>query len=121
MPELQRVRQTDPDAKIMVLQHRRLPPDPVADVVALDASHVGLHFSTVTPMLLQTYHNLGRQVFVYTVNESQTSNACATWAWTGSSPTSRTASELGTEQMAYGSERERSRHCLGYKPFAICS
>jgi len=53
------------------LQHRRLPPDPVADVVALDASHVGLHFSTVTPMLLQTYHNLGRQVFVYTVNESQ--------------------------------------------------
>ena len=71
MPELQRVRHTDPDAKIMVLQHRRLPPDPVADVVALDASHVGLHFSTVTPMLLQTYHNLGRQVFVYTVNESQ--------------------------------------------------
>ncbi len=67
--ELHCVRQADPAAQIMVLQHRHLPRDPVAEVVALNASHVGLHYSTVTPILLQTYHNLGRQVFAYTVNE----------------------------------------------------
>lgn len=67
--ELHRVRHADPKSKIMVLQPRRLPRDPVADVVAVNASHVGLHYSTVTPILLQTYHNLGRQVFTYTVND----------------------------------------------------
>ncbi len=53
----------------MVLLPRTLPRDPVADVVAVRASHVGLHFSSVTPILLQTYHNLGRLVFTYTVND----------------------------------------------------
>jgi glycerophosphoryl diester phosphodiesterase len=67
--ELHRVRHADPDAKLMVLHHRRLPHDPVADVVAVKASHVGLHFSTITPVLLQTFHNLGQQVFAYTVND----------------------------------------------------
>ncbi|HNV25848.1 MAG TPA: glycerophosphodiester phosphodiesterase family protein [Nitrospira sp.] len=67
--ELHRVRQADSAAQIMVLLHRHLPPDPVADVLALNASHVGLHYSTVTPALLQTYHELGRQVLVYTVND----------------------------------------------------
>lgn len=67
--ELHRVRQADPRANLMVLLHRRLPRDPVADVIAVNASHVGLHFSTVTPALLQTYHNLERRVFAYTVNE----------------------------------------------------
>jgi len=69
MTELHRVRQADAGAQLMVLHHRHLPLDPVAEVVALDASHVGLHYSTLTPPLLQTYHNLGRQVFVYTVND----------------------------------------------------
>jgi len=67
--ELHLVRQVDPLAKIMVLHHRRIPQDPIADVVAVNASHVGLHFATVTVALLQTYHNLGQQVFAYTVNE----------------------------------------------------
>lgn len=67
--ELHRVRQVAPQAHILVLLHRRLPRDPVAEVIALQASHVGLHFSTVTPALLQTYHNLDRRVFTYTVNE----------------------------------------------------
>ena len=67
--ELHRVRQVDSSAKLMVLLSRILPRDPVADVVAARASHVGLHFSSVTPALLQTYHNLGRMVFTYTVNE----------------------------------------------------
>ena len=69
MDELHRVRQVDPLAKLMVLLPRNLPQDPVADVVAVRASHVGLHFSSVTPILLQTYHNLGRLVFTYTVND----------------------------------------------------
>lgn len=68
--ELHRVRQADPAAQIMVLHDRPLPQDPIADVVALNASYVGLHYSTVTPALLQTYHDLRRHVFVYTVNES---------------------------------------------------
>ena len=67
--ELHRVRQVDPLAKLMILLPRSLPRDPVADVVAVRASHVGLHFSSVTPILLQTYHNLGRLVFTYTVND----------------------------------------------------
>jgi len=67
--ELHRIRQADPLAKLMVLLPRRLPRDPVADVVAVRASHVGLHYSTVSRPLLQTYHNLGRLVFTYTVNE----------------------------------------------------
>ena len=69
--ELYRVRQADPEARIMVLLHRHLPRDPLADVAALEASHVGLHYSSVTPALLQTCHNLGRQVFTYTVNDPQ--------------------------------------------------
>ncbi len=67
--ELHRVRQTDPLAKLMVLLPRTLPRDPVADVVAVRASHVGLHYSSLTPALLQTYHNLGRVVCTYTVND----------------------------------------------------
>ncbi|MCS6319509.1 MAG: hypothetical protein H8K05_17400, partial [Nitrospira sp.] len=57
--EPQRLRQVDPEARLMVLHPRHLPRDPVADVVAVEATHVGLHYSTVTPLLLQTYHNLG--------------------------------------------------------------
>jgi glycerophosphoryl diester phosphodiesterase len=69
MGELNRVRQADPLANLMVLLPRGLPRDPVADVVAVRASHVGLHFSSVTPRLLQTYRNMGRLVFTYTVND----------------------------------------------------
>ncbi len=69
LSELHQIRQVDPVAKLMVLLPRQLPPDPIADVVAVRASHVGLHFSCVSPALLQTYHNLGRVVFAYTVNE----------------------------------------------------
>ena len=69
MDELNRVRQVDPLANLMVLLPRGLPRDPVADVVAVRASHVGLHFSSVTPRLLQTYRNFGRLVFTYTVND----------------------------------------------------
>ncbi|MCC2642669.1 MAG: glpQ [Nitrospira sp.] len=69
LDELRLIRQADPSAKIMVLHHRRLPQDPIADLIAVNASHMGLHFSTVTPALVQTCHNLGRQIFSYTVNQ----------------------------------------------------
>ncbi len=68
-PELRRVRQADPNATLLVLLPRQLPRDPIAEALALNASLVGLHFSTLTLPLLQTYHNLDRRVFVYTVND----------------------------------------------------
>jgi len=66
--ELMRVRQAEPGALMMMLMDEQLPKDPLADAVALRASHVGLHYSTVTPRLIQTCHNVGLQVFAYTVN-----------------------------------------------------
>ena len=66
--ELMRVRHAEPDALMMMLMDEHLPKDPLADAVALRASHVGLHYSTVTPRLIQTCHNVGLQVFAYTVN-----------------------------------------------------
>jgi glycerophosphoryl diester phosphodiesterase len=66
--ELMRVRQAEPGALMMMLMDEQLPRDPLADAVALRASHVGLHYSTVTPRLIQTCHNVGLQVFAYTVN-----------------------------------------------------
>ena len=66
--ELMRVRQAEPGALMMMLMDEQLPRDPLADAVALRASHVGFHYSTVTPRLIQTCHNVGLQVFAYTVN-----------------------------------------------------
>ena len=66
--ELMRVRQVEPGALMMMLMGEHLPKDPLADAVDLRASHVGLDYRTVTPRLIQTYHNVGLQVFVYTVN-----------------------------------------------------
>lgn len=69
IPELQRVRHTHEAAQLMVLLGNPLPADPVADAVAVGATYIGLHSWTITPALLQTYHNLDRRVFAYTVNE----------------------------------------------------
>ncbi len=66
--ELMRVRQVEPDALTMMLMDEHLPKDPLADAVTIRASHVGLHYSTVTTRLIHTCHNIGLQVFVYTVN-----------------------------------------------------
>jgi glycerophosphoryl diester phosphodiesterase len=71
LDELQRLRQADPSAQVMVLLGDPLPPDPVVDAVTIAATHVGLPYGTVTPPLLQTYRNLDKRVFVYTVNDPQ--------------------------------------------------
>ena len=67
--ELMRVRQVEPGALMMMLLDEHLPKDPLADAVALRASHVGLDYRTVTQRLIQTYHNVGLRVFAYTVND----------------------------------------------------
>ena len=67
-------------------------------------------FRRVTPALLQTYHNLGRLVFTYTVNEPAGDSAsCATWESTELSRTFRIASNRtrflrwNTPQLGIGS------------------
>ncbi|TKS60747.1 MAG: hypothetical protein EWM72_01052 [Nitrospira sp.] len=65
--ELQHVRRADPDSKTLVL-FKRLPKDPGAEAVKLQATHVGLRFNTVTRPLVNTFHKAHLTVFVYTVN-----------------------------------------------------
>lgn len=65
--ELQHVRRADPDSKTLVL-FKRLPKDPGAEAVRLQATHVGLRFDTATRPLVNTLHKVRLTVFVYTVN-----------------------------------------------------
>jgi glycerophosphoryl diester phosphodiesterase len=65
--ELQHVRRADPDSKTLVL-FKRLPKDPCAEAVRLQATHVGLRVDTVTRSLLRTLHAAQLTLFVYTVN-----------------------------------------------------
>ncbi len=66
--ELQHVRRADPDSKSLVL-FKRLPKDPAADAVRLQATHVGLRFDTATRPLVKALHKARLTVFVYTVNK----------------------------------------------------
>jgi glycerophosphoryl diester phosphodiesterase len=65
--ELQHIRRADPDARTMVL-FKRLPKDPAAEAVRLQATHVGLRFTTATKSLVKALRKAGLVVFVYTVN-----------------------------------------------------
>jgi len=66
--ELQHVRRADPDAKTLVL-FKRLPKDPAAEAIRLQATHVGLRFDTATMPLVKTLHKARFTVFVHTVNK----------------------------------------------------
>jgi glycerophosphoryl diester phosphodiesterase len=66
--ELQHVRRADPDARTLVL-FKRLPKDPVAEAIRLQATHVGLRFDTATLPLVKALHKARLTVFVYTVNK----------------------------------------------------
>ncbi len=66
--ELQHVRRADPDSKTLVL-FKRLPKDPCAEAVRLQATHVGLRVDIVTRPLIHTFHAAQLTVFVYTVNK----------------------------------------------------
>jgi glycerophosphoryl diester phosphodiesterase len=65
--ELQHVRRADPDARTLVL-FKRLPGNPAAEAVRLQATHVALRFDTASPTLIKALHKAGLAVFVYTVN-----------------------------------------------------
>ena len=65
--ELQHVRRADPDARTLVL-FKRLPKDPPAEAVRLQATHVGLRVDTAAGPLVKAFHKARLPVFVYTVN-----------------------------------------------------
>ncbi len=65
--ELAHVRASDPAAPLMVL-FGRLPRTPVACAIASGSSHVGLRHDTATPALVDTFHQAGLRVFVYTAD-----------------------------------------------------
>jgi glycerophosphoryl diester phosphodiesterase len=65
--ELQHVRRADPDARTLVL-FKRLPGNPAAEAVRLQATHVALRFDTASPPLIKALRKAGLVVFVYTVN-----------------------------------------------------
>jgi glycerophosphoryl diester phosphodiesterase len=66
--ELQHLRRADPDASTMVL-FKRLPKDPAAEAIRLQATHVGLRFDKATIPLVKALHKAGLVVFTYTVNK----------------------------------------------------
>ena len=66
--ELQHVRRADPDSKPLVL-FKRLPKEPAAEAIRLQATHVGLRFDTATLPLVKAIHKAHLPVFVYTVNK----------------------------------------------------
>lgn len=66
--ELQHVRRADPDAHTLVL-FKRLPRDPAAEALRLQATHVGLRFDTATAPLIASLRKARLTVFIYTVNK----------------------------------------------------
>lgn len=66
--ELQDVRRIDPHADTLAL-FKWFSKVPVAQVVRLQATHVGLRFNTATKRRVKALHNAGLTVFVYTVNK----------------------------------------------------
>lgn len=66
--ELQHVRRIDPQALTLAL-FKWVSEDPSATALNLQATHVGVRINTVTKPLLQSLHNSGVMVFVYTVDK----------------------------------------------------
>jgi glycerophosphoryl diester phosphodiesterase len=65
--ELQHVRRIDPKAQTLAL-FKRLPEDPGATAISLQATHVGIRIDTVTKPLVLCLHDARLLVFVYTVD-----------------------------------------------------
>lgn len=66
--ELQHVRRIDPQALTLAL-FKRLPEDPGAATLNLQATHVGVRIDAVTKSLVQSLHDSGVMVVVYTVDK----------------------------------------------------
>ncbi|NJN70191.1 MAG: glycerophosphoryl diester phosphodiesterase [Nitrospira sp.] len=67
LEELQHVRRIDPKAQTLAL-FKRLPEDPGATAISLQATHVGIRIDTVTKPLVHRLHDARLLVFVYTVD-----------------------------------------------------
>ncbi len=65
--ELQHVRRIDPKAQTLAL-FKRLPEDPDATALNLQATHVGIRIDTITKPLVHRLHDARLLVFVYTVD-----------------------------------------------------
>jgi glycerophosphoryl diester phosphodiesterase len=66
--ELQHVRRIDPKAQTLAL-FKRLPDDPGATAISLQATHVGVRIDTVTKPLVHRLHDARLLVFVYTIDK----------------------------------------------------
>ncbi len=66
--ELQHVRRIDPKAQTLAL-FKRLPEDPSATAISLQATHVGVRIDTVTKPLVHRLHDARLLVFVYTIDK----------------------------------------------------
>lgn len=66
--ELQHVRRIDPKAQTLAL-FKRLPEDPGATAISLQATHVGVRIDTVTKPLVHRLHDARLLVFVYTIDK----------------------------------------------------
>lgn len=67
--ELARLRSGASTAELMLLVGEHPAQDPVRQATALTASHIGLHYRTVSPAMLRACRSAGLRVFVYTVND----------------------------------------------------
>ena len=104
----------------MVLHHRRLPPDPIADVLALNAAYVGFHYPVSRPPCCKPPTTWGGRCSPIPSTSDTTFNGCGTWAWTASSQTIPIASEPGTAQVVW-QEDDLPRHCpaIRHVPYAL--
>ena len=66
--ELQHVRRIDPKAQTLAL-FKRLPEDPGATAISLQATHVGVRIDTVTKPLVHRLHDARLLIFVYTIDK----------------------------------------------------
>lgn len=68
--EVRSIREADPGALIMAL-FGRLSHDPVMAAQHARVTHIGFNYSTINKSVVETCHQRGLVVFVYTVNDRQ--------------------------------------------------
>jgi glycerophosphoryl diester phosphodiesterase len=69
--EMRSIREAEPQALTMALFGRLVKKTPIAVAQSVQATHVGFNYRVVTKSLVETCHQRGLVVFVYTVNERQ--------------------------------------------------
>jgi glycerophosphoryl diester phosphodiesterase len=69
--EMRSIREADPQALTIALFGRLMKKTPGTVAQSVQATHVGFNYKVVTKSLVETCHQRGLVVFVYTVNERQ--------------------------------------------------